>query len=624
MIVNLNLQDKTIIVIGGGNEAQKRINYLLKQDCEITVISDSINSQINKWVKAKKIKFKKQKIQDTKFISKFKPHMIITTTNNKAINQKIINSAKRNKIIAYSSDNPDESDFSNPAIIDFENMIQIAIFTGGQSPAMSKKIKTKSEKILKKIITKEDIAQIKIQKIARKLAKETIPTQTQRRECLHSIMIDNEIDQLIKDGKLEMNQNIINARVTFRNAPIHILEKFTIRNVENAYEQFKKHSGLDECVIIQTCNRIELFGKSKTYDQEKIKKTWASLTGLEEEICNDNLEFVENHEALHHLLKLTSGLDSMVIGEEQILGQIKNSITSARQVKASGQHLNTLFDKAIRIGTRIRNSSGIGRGGISVGSMAVKLVEENIDELKTKKILLIGTGEVSTLVAKSLQRRGYSFDVTSRTIGRSHTFCETMGGEPVKFEKVFSGFDNYDVLFVATTAPYFLVTYERIMDAMKGKKNGMMVLDLSNPRTVDEKVATIGGVKLMNLDQIAEMVEKNMNARLNKVKSIENIINEEVSVLEASMKRLDAEPLVKDVFKSIECLREKELRKALQMLDEKDEKKIRIIEELTKAVVESIVSTPMNNIRKASEQGKPDILELASKLFDYKKQNQVD
>jgi len=421
-----------------------------------------------------------------------------------------------------------------------------------------------------------------------------------------------------------MNQNIINARVTFRNSPIHILEKFTIKDVENAYEQFKKHSGLDECVIIQTCNRIELFGKSKTYDLDKIKKTWASLTGLEEEVFNENLEFVENHEALHHLLKLTSGLDSMVLGEEQILGQIKNSITSARKIKASGQHLNTLFDKAIRIGTRIRNSSGIGRGGISVGSMAVKLAEENIDELKTKKILLIGTGEVSTLVAKSLQRRGYAFDVTSRTIGRSRGFCETMGGNPIKFEDVLSGFENYDLLFVATTAPYFLVTHERIMEAMKDKNKGMMILDLSNPRTVDEKVATIGGIKLMNLDQIAEMVEKNLNARLNKVRTIENIINEEVSVLEASMKRLDAEPLVKHVFKNIEYLREKELQKALLMLDEKDEKKIKIIEELTKAVVESIVSTPMNNIRKASEQGKPDVVELASKLFDYKKQNQAD
>ena len=419
-----------------------------------------------------------------------------------------------------------------------------------------------------------------------------------------------------------MSKNIINARVTFRNSPIHILEKFTIRDVEEAYSQFREHSALDECVIIQTCNRIELFGKSKNFDQEKVKKTWASLTGLDEEIFADNLEIEQNDKAFHHLLKLTSGLDSMVLGEEQILGQIKNSITSARKIKASGQHLNTLFDKAIRIGTRIRNSSGISQGGISVGSMAVKLAEENIDELKFKKILLIGTGEVSTLIAKSLQRRGYDFVVTSRTMERSQTFCETMGGKPVKFENVLSGFENYDVLFVATTAPYFLVTFDRITNAVEKRKSGMMILDLSNPRTVDEKVATIGGIKLMNLDQIAEMVEKNMKARLNKVKEVENIINEEVTVLEASMKRLDAEPLVKDVFKNIDSLRQKELEKALSMLDEKDEKRIKIIEELTKAVVESIVSTPMNNIRKASEQGKPDLLEVASELFDYNKSEQ--
>ena len=279
-----------------------------------------------------------------------------------------------------------------------------------------------------------------------------------------------------------MNQNIINARVTFRNSPIHILEQFTIKDMESAYEQFKKNSDLDECVIIQTCNRIELFGKSKTHDLNKIKKTWASITGLEEEAFNENIEYVENQEAFHHLLKLTSGLDSMVLGEEQILGQIKNSITSAREIKASGQHLNTLFDKAIRIGTRIRNSSGIGAGGISVGSMAVKLAEENIDELKIKRILLIGTGEVSTLVAKSLQKRGYAFDVTSRTLGRSEAFCETMGGNPIRFEEVLVGFDNYDVLFVATTAPYFLVTNDRINEAMKNKSRGMMILDLSKSK----------------------------------------------------------------------------------------------------------------------------------------------
>jgi len=316
-----------------------------------------------------------------------------------------------------------------------------------------------------------------------------------------------------------MRQNIINARVTFRNCPIHVLERFTFRNIDNAYSQFKEHSELDECVIVQTCNRIELFGAGKKCNIEKIKKTWASLVGLEEKSFNEHLELCENVQAYHHLLKLTSGLDSMVIGEEQIIGQIKDSITKARMTKASGQHLNTLFDKAVRIGARIRNSTGISKGGISVGSMAVKLAEENIDELKSKKILVIGTGDVSTLVAKSLGRRGYPFFVSSRTLERSGAFCETMGGTPVKFEEVLSDFNKYDVLFVATTAPYFLVSYERILNAKKENQKGMMILDLSNPRTVDEKVATVSGIKLMNLDQIAEMVDKNMRHYCNIRKS---------------------------------------------------------------------------------------------------------
>ena len=203
MIINLNLEGKKIIIIGGGNEAEKRIKSILNEKCEILVISDSINEQISNWVKIKKIKLKKQKIENLKFISELKPDIIITTTNDKKINQKIIKYAKKRKIIVYSSDNPDDSDFSNAAIIDFEKTIQIAIFTGGRSPAMSKKIKSKSEKALKKVILKEDIAQIKIQKISRTLAKEIIPTQFERKQCLNNIMNDNQIDQLIKDNQVK-------------------------------------------------------------------------------------------------------------------------------------------------------------------------------------------------------------------------------------------------------------------------------------------------------------------------------------------------------------------------------------------------------------------------------------
>ena len=156
MIINLNLENKKIIVVGGGNEAEKRIKSLLNEKCEIVVISDSVNTQILELIKTKQIKLKKLKIENVKFISELKPDIIITTTNDKKINEKIINQAKKKKILAYSSDNPDNSDFSNGAIIDFEKMIQIAIFTGGRSPVMSKKIKVKAEKVLKKIISKEE------------------------------------------------------------------------------------------------------------------------------------------------------------------------------------------------------------------------------------------------------------------------------------------------------------------------------------------------------------------------------------------------------------------------------------------------------------------------------------
>ena len=397
-----------------------------------------------------------------------------------------------------------------------------------------------------------------------------------------------------------------------------MLERFTFRDVDSAYASFLKHSGLQECVILQTCNRVELFGCTDTTNLEKIKKTWASVAGLEEHAFKDNLEISKGTDAYAHLLKLTSGLDSLVIGEEQILGQVKDSISTARGLKASGDNLNTLFDKAIRIGSRVRQSTGISKGSISVGSMAVNLAEENVDDLKSKHILLIGTGEAASLVAKSLKKREIDFLVTSRTFERSKAFAETAGGKPMPFDEATSNFKSIDVLFVATVAPYFLVTYDRVKEAMESRKDGMLIMDLSNPRTVDDKVSTIDKIKVMNMDQIAEMVDKNMQTRMGVVSSAEQIINEELPVVEAAMKRLEVEPIVTNVFKEIDQARVKELKKALQMLGEKDEQKIRIIDQLTQAIVEDIMSIPMNNLRKASEQGDSEFLKNVTKLFDYK------
>ena len=209
MIINLNLDGKKIVVVGAGKEAQKRINSLLKNNCKILVISNKISKPVESLVKKKKIEFKKLEIKNGDFLKTEKPDIVISTTDDKILNEKIISQAKKRKILAYSSDNPEMSDFSNPAIIDLQDIVQIAIFTGGRSPSMSKKIKEQIEKSVKKTIKQEELDQIKIQQIARRLAKEKITTQSQRKVFLNSIMGDKEIKQLIKDRKTKKVENRI-------------------------------------------------------------------------------------------------------------------------------------------------------------------------------------------------------------------------------------------------------------------------------------------------------------------------------------------------------------------------------------------------------------------------------
>ena len=201
MIISLNLQNKKVCIVGGGNESLKRLTPLLKEKCDITVIGENINKQINNLALKKKIQLKKTKLDDAIFLEKEKPFMVITTTNDNKLNLDILKKAKKMKIIAYSSDNPIQSDFSNPAIIDYEKVIEIAVFTGGKSPIMSKKIKEQLEKTLKKSISREDIEQIKIQMIARSLVKNSINDQNKRKEFLESLSKDKKIKQLIKDGQ---------------------------------------------------------------------------------------------------------------------------------------------------------------------------------------------------------------------------------------------------------------------------------------------------------------------------------------------------------------------------------------------------------------------------------------
>ena len=356
----------------------------------------------------------------------------------------------------------------------------------------------------------------------------------------------------------QISFDVLNARVTFKNIPLHTLSKFTFKDVAAACVEFKKIPGVDECIIIQTASRVEIFTVSNVETEDspdarraegkalvlnQIKDTWISLSALEQidiDHFDQTLEVYKGDDVYLRLLRLASGLDSVVVGKQEIFDEIVQSLADAKSAGVSGNILNKLFDSVIRLAIRMRDTTGIAKDVISLGDIAVKLVDEKAGLDSKKKVLVIGTGEPAAMLAKTLKKKDVNFDVSSRSIERATGFTTILGGTPVNFDDVLVGFDKYDIIFVATTSDYFLITYERIRLVMEEKKKGTLVLDLSDPRTVDEGITALPGIKLLFRDQIAELYEESVKARVGIVPAVEKIIEKELPVLSARMKRLDA------------------------------------------------------------------------------------
>jgi len=370
----------------------------------------------------------------------------------------------------------------------------------------------------------------------------------------------------------ENNFQIMNARITFRNIPLHKLVNFSFKDVTAASKSFIENVGASECVIVQTASRVEVFTvggiqtgevpdarrnfetdgspakiQGKKLDVSKILKTWASIAELDQfdlDHWDQTLEIYKNVDVYEHLLRLACGLDSLVVGKDEIVEELKKSISIAKEAKTAGKILDKLFDTTLRVATSIRDSTGIGKEIITIGDMAVKIAEESMDNIGSKKILLIGTGETAGLVTKSLNKNNYAFDVTSMTIERATGFSKMLGGKPIEFKDVMSDFDKFDIIFVATTCDTFLITFKKIEKIMKKKKKGTLILDLSDPRTVDEKISTIKGIKLVNPAQIDEMVQENAKKIKNVVSAAEEMVGPEIPIIEATMKRVGTGSLV--------------------------------------------------------------------------------
>lgn len=412
---------------------------------------------------------------------------------------------------------------------------------------------------------------------------------------------------------------IVNQRVTYKKAPIPILEKVRFKDIQSAYQRLLDIDGLHECVIIQTCNRVEIFSISESESPElspQVLTFWMNEVGVAEHELRGFLDSSAGDEALEHLLRLACGLESMIVGEDQILGQVKDAYEIARHHAAAGKQCQLIFERAIRVGAKVRAFTKINKGSVSVGTAAVDIAEQLLGELQHRKTLLIGAGEMAITVAKALIARGQSdIYVASRTYERAKAFTEVVGGHPIEFVEAIEKLEEMNLVITATSAPYYLLTYEMVAASYKRGAHHLVIFDLSNPRNVEDRVKELPNVRLLNIDWLRSFADQNLGSRLREVRKVESIIKTELDLLRMLIRRQTVEPQIASIFRSAETTRREELQRALSMLDGIGQEEADVIDRMTQVLVRRLLSRPALEMRDAAEEGDFHLVSAARELF---------
>ena len=401
--------------------------------------------------------------------------------------------------------------------------------------------------------------------------------------------------------------------VTHRTASIDEIETAWHGDVETILKWVRSQDRVEECAVLKTCNRVEVYvvaprGEKVLFDLAKKARVSSRI-----------IDFHDHDESLLHLLRLASGLESMIIGEDQILGQMKDLIQMAMRVGTTGWMLETAFKKAIQVGKRVRKETRINERSVSVGSAAVDLAEEILGDLKGKSVLVIGAGETGELISRSLLCREIgSLAVTNRTLSSAVCLAESLGGEAVPFEDMPCRLHTADVVISATSAPHYILLKSDIEEAMAGRINKLLIIDIANPRDVDQDAAEVPGVELHNIDSLKNISRENMMQRMAEAARVEEIITEELQLLRAKYKRKEAEELLARLYSQAELIKDQEVRKAMNKLSARHtlgEIEQQVLCDMSRSIVNKILSQPTKSLKSAAERGDVQILNSLCELF---------
>ncbi|MGA2387206.1 MAG: glutamyl-tRNA reductase [Candidatus Bathyarchaeia archaeon] len=413
----------------------------------------------------------------------------------------------------------------------------------------------------------------------------------------------------------------MNVRITHKTARVPLLEAVSFKDKANAYTEMRSLDGVQESVLLQTCNRVELFLVSEQGDRtvkSAIEYLENRASDHTQEACKA-IEYAVNHEALNHLLRVASGLESMVIGEDQVINQVWNSYLEAEKAKAAGPVLSLLFNRAVNIGRRVRSETGINRGAVSVGSAAVELAENLLSSLTDKKILVMGAGETGTLVAKAMARRSLSpIFIANRTYERALRLAGELGGKAVMFDKLGEALVDADVVFCCTSAPHYLLTKQLVswLIAARQNQNDLLVIDISDPCNVEETISEIPRVKLYDIDDLTSISESDRQEREKSMWEAFRVVDRELETLECAINADSVNEVISEFLSQVEENRRRELTKALEMMGELDERKRKIVNDLTSVLLKKTFLPVVENFRRAAASNDVEMVNVAAKIFD--------
>ncbi len=389
--------------------------------------------------------------------------------------------------------------------------------------------------------------------------------------------------------------------LNFKTTPVEIREKFSVSKdeIKNRLENLDEYEGLDEAVVLSTCNRFEIYAVADNPYENSLKKFMDDLTGIE---IDSGLYEYENRECIKHLFEVAASLDSLVLGEGQILSQVKEAYRIAKSVEATHTVLNTLFNRAVASGKLVRTETGIALKSVSVSSAAVELAAKNLNGLENKNALIFGAGKMALLVAQHLKSHGVKkIFVANHHIERAVDMANKIDGEAVSWENALKSADNVEVVVTSTGAPHYVVKPEPVRELMKRREGReIFFIDIAVPRDVDPEVGKIPGVNLCNIDDLETVVDLHKQARREEAESAKKIVAEEVEAVVERFKYLKFRPIMADLSDRAEKIREREVRRfSGKMHDLTDEDK-KVIDNMTKMIVRKLLRLPMMKLNSSA------------------------